>query len=56
MKKRLKKKYERPTVTKVRLEAKVSVLGLCKRSDESAGGPVVNCNDLLGDPCETDGS
>jgi hypothetical protein len=56
MKKRLKKKYQKPIVTKVRLEAKVSVLGLCKRSDESASGQVVVCNDLLGDPCETDGS
>ena len=30
MRKKVKRKYEKPTVSKVRLEAKVSVLGACK--------------------------
>lgn len=40
MKKRLRRKYEKPQVTKVRLEAKVSVLAVCK-SGTTASKPNV---------------
>jgi hypothetical protein len=55
MKKKVKKEYERPMVRKVRLDAKVSVLAVCKTSTGGAG-PVFNCDTLLGDPCQSDGS
>ena len=55
MKKKAKKKYERPMVHKVRLDAEVSVLTVCKTSS-GGPGPVVNCDTLFGDPCQTDGS
>lgn len=55
MKKKVRKKYERPMVRKIRLDAEVSVLTVCKTT--SGGfGPQVNCDTLYGDPCMTDGS
>jgi hypothetical protein len=55
MKKKVRKKYERPMVRKIRLDAEVSVLAVCKTSYGGVG-PVVNCDTLFGDPCQSDGS
>ena len=49
MKKKVKKKYEKPIVTKVRLEAKVSVLGICKTTSQ-LGPPVISGCEPLGSP------
>ena len=49
-----KKKYEKPKVTRIKLDAKTAVLGICKTT--GAGGPgYFNC-DNLGAPCEAAGS
>ena len=46
MKKRFRKTYEKPRVTKVRLEAKVSVLAVCKNTWVAAGANITApCND-----------
>lgn len=55
MKKKVRKKYERPMVRKIRLDAEVSVLAVCKTSHGGVG-PTVNCDTILGDPCQSDGS
>jgi hypothetical protein len=50
-----KKKYEKPQVTRIRLDARCAVLGFCKSG--SFGGPVVaGCTDGLGSSCLTAGS
>jgi hypothetical protein len=50
-----KKKYEKPQVTRIRLDAKCAVLGFCKSA--SFGGPVVaGCTDGLGSGCLASGS
>jgi len=54
MKEKVKKKYEKPMVSKVRLEAKVSVLGACKNS-LTVGPFVGNYCDAFGQ-CNTLGS
>jgi len=55
MKKKVRKKYERPMVRKIRLDAEVSVLTVCKTAS-GGPGPVYNCDTLFGDPCQSDGS
>lgn len=46
MKKGFRKTYEKPRVTKVRLEAKVSVLAVCKTTSVAGGANItVPCND-----------
>jgi len=54
MEKKVKKKYEKPRVTRVSLDAKAVVLGFCKA--ESIGGPgyLNHCNPPLG--CKSIGS
>jgi hypothetical protein len=50
-----KKKYEKPQVTRIRLDAKCAVLGFCKNT--GMGGPVVSgCQDGLGGNCLSAGS
>lgn len=52
MKGKVKKKYKKPSVTKVRLEAKVSVLAVCKWVHASAGPPTYSgCIEIVL-PCE----
>ena len=51
MKKKIKKKYEKPLVTKVRLETKISVLAVCKTT-ASSGPPVLSGCQFLGSPCQ----
>jgi len=49
-----KKKYEKPKVTRIKLDARTAVLGICKTS--GAGGPGnFNCDDF-GAPCVDAGS
>lgn len=50
-----KKEYRKPTVTRIRLDAKCAVLGFCK--GPSSGGPVVSgCEDGFGSNCLDSGS
>jgi len=49
-----KKKYEKPKVTRIKLDAKTAVLGICKTS--GAGGPNSYGCEVLGAPCVDDGS
>jgi hypothetical protein len=48
-----KKNYEKPKLTKIRLDAKCAVLSLCKTSGK-IGPSVPNCN--AGVPCSGPGS
>jgi len=54
MKRKFKKKYKKPTVTKVRLETKVSVLGHCKNTGSSS--PLQSDCGKYAVPCPTIGS
>jgi hypothetical protein len=49
-----KKQYEKPKVTRIKLDAKTAVLGICKTS--GAGGPVADGCMPLGSPCSDQGS
>jgi len=55
MKKKIKKKYEKPLVTKVRLETKISVLAICKTT-AAVGAPLYSGCQVLGSPCSDLGS
>jgi hypothetical protein len=50
-----KKQYEKPKVTRIRLDAQCAVLAVCKTTG-SADGPGPNCQNFIGDPCRDDGS
>jgi hypothetical protein len=53
MKRKKKKKYEKPRITKIRLDAECAVLGFCKNS--GFGGPAAaNCAAIT--PCSNPGS
>jgi len=54
MEKDKKKKYEKPKVTKVNLDAKCAVLGFCK-INESVGPSGFNCGFPF-TPCASSGS
>ncbi len=49
-----KKQYEKPKVTRIKLDARTAVLGICKIA--GAGGPAALGCEVLGAPCETAGS
>ena len=53
MEKDKKKKYEKPEVTKINLDAKCAVLGFCK-TKVSTGPAVPNCKSFA--PCRAKGS
>ena len=53
MKGEKKKEYEKPRLTKIRLDAKCAVLGFCKTTGKVGGG-VPGCNP--GVPCSSIGS
>lgn len=55
MKRKVKKKYEKPMVTKVRLETKISVLAICKTGLQ-LGPPVYSGCESFGVPCSDIGS
>ncbi len=55
MEEKEKKPYEKPKVTRINLDARTAVLGICKTT--GAGGPVFpGCLDALSDPCNAQGS
>ena len=49
-----KKKYEKPKITRIKLDARTAVLGICKTS--GAGGPNAYGCEVLGSPCDSAGS
>jgi hypothetical protein len=52
-----KKKYEKPEVTRITLDAKCAVLGSCKNYPSSGTGPAVaTCSDDFSSYCYTPGS
>jgi hypothetical protein len=52
--KKPKKRYEKPVVTRIKLDAKCAVLGFCKGA--SSGPAVGACTDGFGSGCLTTGS
>jgi len=55
MAKKIKKKYEKPAVTRISLDARGAVLGFCKTTNSiGAGGN--SCQWFGGAPCSADGS
>ncbi len=57
MEKKVKKKYEKPEVTRIKLDPKTAVLGVCKASGTAGGGRpggVFHCLTLPA--CRDDGS
>ena len=55
MDKEEKKPYKKPKVTRINLDARTAVLGICKTT--GAGGPAEpGCGDGLGGSCSVDGS
>jgi len=51
-----RKTYEKPKVTRIRLDAKCAVLGFCKQSSTGSGPAMTGCRDALSAPCVTYGS
>ena len=49
-----KKTYEKPEITRIKLDARTAVLGICKTS--GAGGPNAYGCEVLGAPCTDAGS
>jgi hypothetical protein len=49
-----KKKYEKPKVTRIKLDARTAVLGVCKTS--GAGGPFAYGCEEYSSPCDSPGS
>ena len=55
MEEKKKRKYVKPEVTKIYLDAACAVLGACKTSGQ-AGPAGSGCQDVWGDPCSSQGS
>ena len=51
-----KKKYEKPKITKIRLDAKCAVLGFCKTSGKKGPGVGSGAGCSAGMPCDSIGS
>jgi hypothetical protein len=49
-----KKTYEKPRITRIKLDARTAVLGICKTS--GAGGPAAYGCEVVGVPCDSAGS
>ena len=49
-----KKTYEKPKVTRIKLDARTAVLGICKTS--GGGGPLAYGCEPVGGPCDSFGS
>jgi len=54
-KKKAKKKYEKPAITKIKLDAKTAVLAACKTSGAFGPGGM-GCISFLGEACNQSGS
>ncbi len=52
---KLKKTYEKPKITKIKLDAKTAVLAVCKTSGKFGPGKT-GCKTFLGDDCIDAGS
>jgi hypothetical protein len=50
-----KKEYEKPKVTRIKLDAKCAVLGFCKNG-LSSGPAGIGCKDVFSAPCNSQGS
>jgi hypothetical protein len=50
-----RKTYEKPKVTRIRLDARCAVLGFCKSTGGNGPGDS-NCRDFFNDPCSGPGS
>jgi len=46
-KEKQKRKYEKPEVTKIKLDARTAVLGVCKTAGSSGGPTGANCGPPL---------
>jgi len=51
-----KKKYEKPKLTRIRLDAKCAVLGFCKTSGKAGPGVGAGAGCSPGIPCDSVGS
>jgi hypothetical protein len=57
MMKNMKKKYEKPEIKRIKLDAQTAVLTVCKVSGAPGGGPTSqNCGPPRFQPCEGSGS
>ena len=57
MEKKVKKEYEKPKITRIRLDATGAVLGFCKSTGSlGPGGYLGNCQYFGGSPCPIEGS
>jgi hypothetical protein len=54
METRKKRYYEKPTITRIRLDARCAVLGFCKSNGRIGPGSPTNCTS--GAPCSAKGS
>lgn len=54
--KQKKKEYDKPKVTRIRLDAQCAVLGFCKQVTTGSGPALTGCVDAFSDPCMTQGS
>jgi hypothetical protein len=54
-KKKQKRKYAKPAVTRIKLDARTAVLGVCKIAGSSGGPTGANCGPPL-PPCSDSGS
>jgi hypothetical protein len=54
--KQKKKDYDKPKVTRIRLDAQCAVLGFCKQSPSGSGPALPGCVDAFSSPCMTAGS
>ncbi|MGD8765331.1 MAG: hypothetical protein PVG87_23700 [Desulfobacteraceae bacterium] len=52
---KIKKKYQRPTITKIDLDAKTAVLAVCK-IDGKFGPGKSGCKNIMENPCNQIGS
>jgi hypothetical protein len=54
--KQKKKEYDKPKVTRIRLDAQCAVLGFCKKTPSGSGPVLSGCVDAFSSPCMTSGS
>jgi hypothetical protein len=56
MMKNFKKKYEKPEIKRIKLDAQTAVLSVCKTSGPGGGPTSQNCGPPQYQPCEDAGS
>ena len=55
MEKKKRKKYEKPRLKKIRLDARCAVLGFCKSNSPTVGPAAISCGMPFA-PCSASGS